>query len=102
MPASSGAISPGRSTIEPVGHSRHRRANREHKNAIRDPREGVGLDHLPLGWFAANGASLAIAVMAHNLARWTARIARMAWLPQSERARARYNAVPRPSEGRAI
>ena len=35
----------------------------------------MGLNHLPSGRFAANGAWLAIQVMAHNLARWTARIA---------------------------
>ena len=33
-----------------------------------------GLNHLPSGRFAANGAWLAVQVMAHNLARWTARI----------------------------
>ena len=35
---------------------------------------GVGLNHMPSGCFAANGAWLAVQVMAHNLARWTARI----------------------------
>ena len=35
---------------------------------------GVGLNHLPSGRFAANGAWLAVQTMAHNLARWTARI----------------------------
>ena len=35
---------------------------------------GVGLNHLPSGRFAANGAWLAVRTMAHNLARWTARI----------------------------
>jgi len=51
----------------------HRR-HAEVENAIRDLKYGVGLNHLPSGRFAANGAWLAIAVMAHNLARWTARI----------------------------
>ena len=51
----------------------HRR-HAEVENAIRDLKEGVGLDHLPSGRFAANGAWLAAAVMAHNIARWTARI----------------------------
>jgi hypothetical protein len=32
------------------------------------------LNHLPSGRFAANAAWLAVQVMAHNLARWTARI----------------------------
>ena len=34
----------------------------------------MGLNHLPSGRFAANGAWLAVQVMAHNLARWTVRI----------------------------
>ena len=51
----------------------HRR-HAEIENAIRDLKHGVGLNHLPSGRFAANGAWLAVQVMAHNLARWTARI----------------------------
>ena len=52
----------------------HRR-HAEIENAIRDLKYGVGLNHLPSGRFAANAAWLAVQVMAHNLARWTARIA---------------------------
>lgn len=44
------------------------------ENAIRDLKYEMGLNHLPSGKFAANGAWLAVQVMAHNLARWTARI----------------------------
>ena len=51
----------------------HRR-HAEIENAIRDLKYGVGLNHLPSGRFAANGAWLAVQAMAHNLARWTARI----------------------------
>ena len=51
----------------------HRR-HAEIENAIRDLKYGVGLNHLPSGRFAANGTWLAVQVMAHNLARWTARI----------------------------
>ena len=51
----------------------HRR-HAEIENAIRDLKYGVGLNHMPSGRFAANAAWLAIQVMAHNLARWTARI----------------------------
>ena len=51
----------------------HRR-HAEIENAIRDLKYGVGLNHLPSGRFAANGAWLAVQTMAHNLARWTARI----------------------------
>ena len=54
-----------------AGHRRHA----EIENAIRDLKYGVGLNHLPSGRFAANGAWLAVQVMAHNLARWTGRIA---------------------------
>ena len=52
----------------------HRR-HAEIENAIRDLKYGVGLNHLPSGRFPANGAWLAVQVMAHNLARWTGRIA---------------------------
>ena len=53
-----------------VDHRRHA----EIENAIRDLKHGVGLNHLPSGHFPANAAWLAVQVMAHNLARWTARI----------------------------
>ncbi len=56
-------------TLE-ADHRRHA----EIENAIRDLKYGVGLNHLPSGKFAANGAWLAVQVLAHNLARWTARI----------------------------
>ena len=51
----------------------HRR-HAEIENAIRDLKYGVGLNHLPSGRFAANAAWLAVQVLAHNLARWAARI----------------------------
>ena len=51
-----------------------RRRHAEIENAIRDLKYGVGLNHLPSGRFAANAAWLAVQVMAHNLARWTARL----------------------------
>ena len=51
----------------------HRR-HAEIENAIRDLKYGVGLNHLPSGRFPANGAWLAVQVIAHNLARWTTRI----------------------------
>ena len=56
-------------TLE-ADHRRHA----EIENAIRDLKYGVALNHLPSGRFAANAAWLAVQVMAHNLARWTARI----------------------------
>jgi hypothetical protein len=42
--------------------------------AIRDLKEGAGLEHCPSGRFFANAAWLACAVLAHNLCRWTARL----------------------------
>jgi len=42
--------------------------------AIRDLKEGAGMQHCPSGEFFANAAWLACAVLAHNLVRWTARL----------------------------
>ncbi len=60
----------GETLVLEADHRRHA----EIENAIRDLKYGVGLNHLPSGRFAANGAWLAVQVMAHNLARWTARL----------------------------
>lgn len=43
--------------------------------AIRDLKEGAGLEHMPSGRFHANGAWLAAAVLAHNINRWTLALA---------------------------
>jgi hypothetical protein len=40
--------------------------------AIRDLKEGAGLNHCPSGRFFANAAWLVLAALAHNLLRWTA------------------------------
>lgn len=40
--------------------------------AIRDLKEGSGLNHCPSGRFFANAAWLVLAALAHNLLRWTA------------------------------
>ena len=64
------ASSDGETLELEADHRRHA----EIENAIRDLKYGVGLNHLPSGRFTANGAWLAVQVMAHNLARWTARI----------------------------
>ena len=50
-------------------HRRHARSRTPYATS-----STVGLNHMPSGRFAANGAWLAVQVMAHNLARWTARI----------------------------
>ena len=43
--------------------------------AIRDLKEGAGMEHVPSGNFSANSAWLQCAVLAHNLTRWTVTIA---------------------------
>jgi hypothetical protein len=42
--------------------------------AIRDLKDGAGLEHCPSGRFFANAAWLGCAVLAHNVIRWTARL----------------------------
>jgi hypothetical protein len=42
--------------------------------AIRDLKEGAGMEHMPSGRFFANGAWLCCAALAHNLIRWTVTI----------------------------
>ncbi len=42
--------------------------------AIRDLKDGAGLEHVPSGSFSANSAWLQCAVLANNLIRWTATI----------------------------
>jgi len=52
--------------------------HREHaivELAIRDLKEGVGLEHIPSGHYPANSAWLACAVLAHNLGIWADLIA---------------------------
>jgi hypothetical protein len=61
---------PGEMLTLEADHRRHA----EIENAIRDLKYGMGLNHLPSGRFAANGAWLAVQVIAHNLARWTGRL----------------------------
>ena len=52
--------------------------HREHavvELAIRDLKEGAGLDHIPSGHYHANAAWLACATLAHNLGVWTSLLA---------------------------
>ena len=53
------------------------RFHREHATvelAIKDLKAGAGLEHLPSGVFSANSAWFQIAILAHNMCRWTARL----------------------------
>jgi len=49
----------------------HHRAHATVELAIRDLKEGAGLNHCPSGHFAANAAWCVFATVAHNLMRWT-------------------------------
>jgi hypothetical protein len=71
----------------------HRR-HAEIENAIRDLKYGMGLNHLPSGKFAANAAWLAVQVMAHNLARWTARLGLGAGIVTAKTLRRRFLGLP--------
>jgi hypothetical protein len=70
------------------------RAHAVIENVIRDLKDGVALDHLPSGRFAANGAWLAFNVMAHNLARWVSRIGLEKTLITTPTLRTRHLAMP--------
>ena len=74
-----------------AGHRRHA----EIENAIRDLKYGVGLNHLPSGRFGANAAWLAVQVIAHNLARWTARLGLGEGIVTTRTLRRRYFALRR-------
>jgi hypothetical protein len=53
------------------------RFHREHavvELAIKDLKAGAGLEHLPSGVFSANSAWFQIAILAHNVCRWTTRL----------------------------
>ena len=79
-----------RETLElEADHRRHA----EIENAIRDLKYGVGLNHLPSGRFAANAAWLAVQVMAHNLARWAARIGLGEQLVTTKTLRRRFSSM---------
>jgi hypothetical protein len=74
--------------------------HRDHANvelAIRDLKEGAGLEHVPSGQFFANAAWLVCAALAHNLIRWTAMLGEIT--PEDQRTvartvRTRYFCVP--------
>ena len=72
----------------------HRR-HAEVENVIRDLKYGVGLNHVPSGRFGANAAWLAFNVIAHNLARWCARLGLgEGVVVTTETLRRRYFGVP--------
>lgn len=62
-------------TLDAVAADEFHRAHAVVELAIRDLKEGAGLEHMPSGNFHANGAWLAAAVLAHNINRWTVALA---------------------------
>jgi Transposase DDE domain group 1 len=58
------------STADAVTADRFHRDHARVELAIRDLKEGAGLEHCPSGRFFANAAWLACAVLAHNIVRW--------------------------------
>lgn len=62
-------------TIDAVEADRFHREHAVVELAIRDLKEGAGLEHIPSGHYHANAAWLACTVLAHNLGIWTTLIA---------------------------
>jgi hypothetical protein len=60
--------------LDTVAADAFHRAHAGVELAIRDLKEGAGLEHCPSGRFFANAAWLACAVLAHDLIRWSARL----------------------------
>ena len=79
---------------ETLGLEADHRRHAEIENTIRDLKHGMGLDHLPSGRFAANGAWLAVQVIAHNVARWTSRIGLDEGIVTTKTLRRRFLAIP--------
>jgi hypothetical protein len=79
---------------ETVGLEADHRRHTEIENTIRDLEYGMALNHLPSGRFAANGAWLAVQVLAHNVARWTGRIGLGAGIVTTKTLRRRLFGLP--------
>ena len=65
--------------------------------AIRDLKEGAGLEHVPSGHFFANAAWLVCAALAHDLIRWTAMLGELTpedQLVVARSLRTRFFSVP--------
>ena len=57
---------------DPVDVAAFHRGHATVELAIKDLKEGAGMEHVPSGNFNANAAWLVCATLAHNLIRWTA------------------------------
>jgi len=83
----------GETVVLEADHRRHAEIER----AIRDLKYGMALNHLPSGRFVANGTWLAVQVIAHSLARWTARLGLDAGIVTTKTLRRRLFGLRRPA-----
>jgi hypothetical protein len=73
------------------------RGHAEVELAIRDLKEGAGMEHVPSGQIFANGAWLCCAVLAHNLLRWSVTVGRRSPIEElivARTVRTRLIAIP--------
>ena len=73
--------------------------------AIKDLKEGAGLEHVPSGNFSANAAWLLCAVFAHDLIRWTAMLGEITpedQLTVARTVRTRFFSVPGASSAARV
>ena len=73
------------------------RAHASVELAIKDLKEGAGLEHVPSGNFSANAAWLVCAALAHDLIRWTAMLGEITpedHLVVARTVRTRFLSVP--------
>ncbi len=81
----------------PVDVDAFHRSHARVELAIRDLKEGAGLEHIPSGHFSANAAWLVCAALAHNLIRWSALLGQLTpenQLVVARTVRTRFFAVP--------
>ena len=84
-------------TSDPVTIDKFHRHHAVVELAIRDLKQGAGLEHIPSGNFHANSAWLQCAVLAHNLIRWTTTLGAIRVddeLTVARTIRTRYLAIP--------
>jgi hypothetical protein len=82
---------------DPVDVDAFHRAHATVELAIKDLKEGAGMEHVPSGNFNANAAWLVCAVLAHNLIRWAAMLGDIApedQLVVARTIRTRFLSVP--------
>jgi Transposase DDE domain group 1 len=82
---------------DPVEVDAFHRAHATVELAIKDLKEGAGMEHVPSGHFQANAAWLVCAVLAHDLIRWSSMLGELAPADQlvvARTIRTRFLSVP--------